>query len=175
MSHAWSPFAAALSANTTYTVGRGFLFERGSGITLDATTIETWRSDIKTPATFSYTTGSNKTNADGDYNTDGFNERHGWYEVNASGDVLNCTFTIGSINRIQPVFRIWGLSASGKAVTIAGSLGVSGTDYVLEDMGDGNALLQLLTTRSANTTIVTSSEQSFKSAWAIGSNILVNA
>jgi hypothetical protein len=77
-----------LTDDTDYTASRAFLVQRGSGLATDANTIEDWRDDVKTPDTLTMTTGTAKTDADGDYNTDGFNERHGWYEVTcASGDI----------------------------------------------------------------------------------------
>lgn len=152
ISLAWAVPPANLTTATEYTCARGFLVERGS-LSLSADVIEDWRDSIKTPATITYTTGSVKTNASGDYNSDGFNERHGWFEVNASSDEISISLAHGGVDRAWPVFRIWGLDATSKDVTIAGSLGVSGTDYTLEDMGDGNALLQILSTRTADTTI----------------------
>jgi hypothetical protein len=156
-SYAWAIAPTNLANATAYLVARGFVFQRGPGLGIDAVTLENWRNDLKTPATFSFVAGSSKTDAAGDYNTDGFNDRHGWYELNASDGNLSCSLIVGGVTRIMPVLRIWGLSAGGKMVKLNGATAAAGTDYVLEDMGDGNALLQILGTYGADLLIELSS------------------
>lgn len=144
----------------------------GGSLSLDGALLAEVRDDLGTIATFSWTTGSSKTDAAGDDNTDGFNERHGWYEVNASSNELDFTLTVGSYDRHYPQFLInsWTGGAS-PAVTIAGSGASAGTDYVFTDFGDGTALLELLSVRSADTAItVAEAVPTYTSGASLGSD-----
>lgn len=145
------------SDSTSLEIARAWLVEAGSGLALDDTTLSQFRVDVHTPATLTFTTGSLKTNAAGDLNTDGFNERHGWHEITCAGGVASFTLPVASGKRFMAAFRLWShtLGAS-PTVVIAGSAGVAGTDYVWDDLGDGTGVLQLLTNRTADTTVALS-------------------
>ncbi len=156
ISHAAARVAANLVDYGEYEWGRAYYIEPGQ-TTLSASILEALRDDLATPASIAtFTTGSLKTDAAGDLNTDGFNERYGWYEITCSGGTADFTFPVSSGTRYMPQFRLNGWTNTYTAVTIAGSLGSSGTDYWLDDLGDGNALLQLNSNRTGNTTIALS-------------------
>lgn len=143
---------ASMVDGTQYRMGRGYLIESGSSLALSDTVLTGWRDDIKTPATMTASIGSANTGASGDYDADGFNERHGWYEYTCSGGVASFTLAVGGITRYMPAFRLssWG---GGTVVLINGGVGVSGTDYVLDDLGGGVALLQILSSLASDTTV----------------------
>lgn len=145
--------AGGVAVGTVYEWGQLYLFEVANGLTLSDTVIVGVRDDVKTPATFTFVNGSLKADAVGDFDTDGFNERYGWYEVNAAGGKLNCTLVVGaSITRYQPQLHINGYTGL-TTISLAGVLATVNTDYVLDDLGDGTALLQILSNRAANTQI----------------------
>lgn len=152
ISRACSVDPVSLSAGTNYRVARAFLARTAT--VLDSTLLGALRDDLATPASIvTFTTGSLKTNAGGDGNTDGFNERHGWYEINCSGGVCNFTFPVASGTRFYPAFRLSSWTNTNTGLKINGSYAVPDTDYVIDDLGGGVGLLQLLSDRTANTTI----------------------
>jgi hypothetical protein len=144
-----------LTAGQDITIARAFLIEQGSSLTLDNDTLSDLRDDIGTPDTLSFTTGSAKTDATGDYNTDGFNERFGRYEITCDTGEVDFTLSVPTDGRrFHPVFRLWSYTAGADpSVTIAGSGASAGTDYVIDDLGDGTAILQILSDRTADTDI----------------------
>jgi hypothetical protein len=154
-SYAINVSAGDMTADDVISVARAFLVEQGSSIALDSSVLEDFRDDIKTPDTLTMTTGTAKTDADGDYNTDGFNERHGWYEVTCDSGDIDLTLNVPvSGTRFHPVFRLWSYTAGASpTVTIAGSGASAGTDYLIDDLGDGTAILQVLSDRTADTDI----------------------
>jgi hypothetical protein len=152
ISFSFSVDAADTADATQYRMRRCYLLNVGSGLALSDTVLTDWRDDQKTPATLSFSTGSIKTNADGDHDTDGYNERHGWHEVTCAGGLAAFTLTT-SIKRHSPAFRLHSWTNTNTQVVIGGVTGVSGTDYVIEDLGGSVGLLQLLTDPSSNTTI----------------------
>ena len=148
------PHNYTLTAQTNYEAGRYYLIESGSGLTLSDTVITDFRDDIKVPATLSFTLGSLKTNAAGDYNTNGYNERHGWHEITCSSGKATFTLPVSSGKRHGPAFRLHSHTLStNPTVYINSSLAVADTDYVWDDIGDGTGVLQLLSNRTSSTTI----------------------
>ena len=133
---------------THYRCGR-FLFVQSGALSLDDSLLETLRDDIASPAAFTFTTGSAKTDAVGDTDADGFNERFGWYEVTAEDRSVDCTLVVDSITREYPQIRISGASANSP-VLLDGSAAIEGTDYVLDGLGDGTVLLQILSSVSSD-------------------------
>lgn len=123
---------------------RMIVIEAG-GLALSDAVITAIRDDFKTPATLSFTTGSLKTDAAGDDNGDGWNGRYGWHEITASSGAA--VFTLpGATTRHYPAFRIHGLGASPSVAGLT-----AGTDYVIDSLGDGSHLLQILGVVSADT------------------------
>ena len=152
ISRAFSIPSGSLFDGSNYRVARAFLLEANGA--LSTSVLEAFRDDIGTPASIvTFTTGSLKTNAAGDLNTDGFNERHGWYEINCSGGVCSFTFPVPSGKRFFPAFRLSSWTNTNSAVKINGVYMVAGTDYVIDDLGGNVGLLQLLSDRTANTTV----------------------
>jgi hypothetical protein len=132
---------ANMTNHTGYECGRGMLIESGSGIALNDAILQDWQTEFKNPTGFTITAGTLKTNSDGDIDTDGFNERHGWYEINSVADAID--ITNDSVKRIKPAFRIHGLSGSTCDVVVNSVSLTQGTDYWVDDLGDGSHLLQL--------------------------------
>jgi hypothetical protein len=127
--------------DATLSFGMHYLIETGASLALDNTILTDYRDDIATPATLTLTTGTLKTDSPGDANTDGFNERHWWHEINAVADAID--ITNDSVKRIKPAFRIHGLS-SGTCDVVVDSVSLTqNTDYWVDDLGDGSHLLQL--------------------------------
>lgn len=95
----------------------------------------------------SVSTGTLKTDSSYDPDEDGFAEIVGWFELNASSNI--CAWTLngndGSSDRIilWPQFRIHGISAGGTLTAGATTL-VNNSDYVIDDLGDGSYLIQIL-------------------------------
>lgn len=141
---------AGLLAGTPIKVSRGFLITAAS--TLSDAILSGWRDDLKTPATLTFTTGSLKTNSAGDTNVDGFNERHGWYEVNCVGNGITFTMPISGITRNMPAFRLnsW---AGQPSIYLNDVLATNNVDYTLDNLGSGTALLQLLGNYTSNLAI----------------------
>jgi hypothetical protein len=154
-SYAVNVAASDMTADDVISVARAFLVEQGSSISLDSSVLEDFRDDVNSPDTLTMTTGTAKTDAAGDYNTDGFNERHGWYEVTCDTGDIELTLNVPvSGTRFHPVFRLWSYTAGASpTVTIAGSGASAGTDYLIDDLGDGTAILQILSDRTADTDI----------------------
>lgn len=168
-SHAINVSSANISADQELSVARAFLIQQGTSITFDATTLEQFRDDVKTPATLTMTTGTLKTDAAGDYNTDGFNERHGWHEITCgAGGAVLFTLPVASGKRFGPTFRFSSWSITSPIITIAGAVGVSGTDYLFDDLGDGTAVLQLLSDRTSDTSIQVSGATGYKNLMLLG-------
>lgn len=152
ISRAVSAATANLSAGNNYRVARGFLARTAAS--LDSTLLGQFRDDLATPASIvTFTSGSLKTNAAGDDNADGFNERHGWYEITCVGGVCNFTFPVPSGKRFFPAFRLSSWTNTNSAVKINGVYMVAGTDYVIDDLGGNVGLLQLLSDRTVDTTV----------------------
>lgn len=152
ISRAFSIGSGSLSAATNYRVARAFLLEQAAAF--DTARLTAWRDDVAVPATLStFVAGSLKTDASGDLNTDGFNERHGWHEITCSGGVAEFRLPVSSGTRHMPAFRLHGWTNTNTGLLINGAYAVEGTDYVIDDMGGSVAVLQLLTDRTANTDI----------------------
>jgi len=142
-----------LTAGTTYEIARSYLIESGSSLTLSDTDLINFRDDMKTPASLTFSIGSLKTDSAGDFDTDGFNERYGWHEVNCLNGVASFSLTT-SIVRFGPVFRLNNYAAAnGSTVIINSVTAIAGTDYVLDDLGNGSAILQLLSNPSSTISI----------------------
>lgn len=157
ISHAVGRLNAEITHGTAYECGRAYLVECANGLALDDDTLIDFRDDVNTPATLSATVGSLKTNASGDIDTDGFNERHGWYEWTCSGGLASFTIPVTSGSpRYYPAIRLNSWTNTNTSVSIDGTPGVSGMDYVIDDLGGSVGLLQILSVRSANTDIVVS-------------------
>jgi hypothetical protein len=148
ISRAISVQGTSLAVSTSYRVARAFLMRAASA--LDGATLTAWRDALASPGTLSFTTGSAKTDAEGDTNADGFNERHGWYEVNCSGGGAEWTLPVASGTRHFPVFRLHGWTNTNVDLNINGSPAVSGTDYVIDDLGGSVAVLQVLADYTAD-------------------------
>lgn len=150
ISRAVSVQGANFSAGAQLRVARAFLVEATAA--LDGATLTAWRDNLATPGALSVAVGTLKTDAAGDTNADGFNERHGWYEV--TGTVGGATFTlpVASGSRHMPAFRVTG-PAAVVGVTINGSAATAGTDYVLDTVAASTHVVQLLSTRTADTTV----------------------
>jgi len=93
-------------------------------------------------------TGTQKTDAVGDIDNDGFNETFGWYEIDCAGGAAEYTFTT-AIKRFQPIFRL--NNCTGTTVTINGGA-ASASDYVMDNLGGGVFLLQILNNPVSDTT-----------------------
>ena len=154
ISRAISTSGTNLTAGTNYRVARAFLIETGNGATLDGAQLSAFRDDVAGPATLTYATGSVKADAAGDTNADGFNERHGWYEINCSGGLAEFTLPVPSGKRHMPAFRLHGWTNTNTALSINGSPATADVDYVIDEVASGVAVLQLLSTRTANTTLL---------------------
>lgn len=152
ISRAISTAGTNLVVGANVRVARGFLIRPDTG--LSDTVLTNWRDDLKTPATLTFTAGSAKTNASGDTNADGFNERHGWYEIQcaAGGDVA-WTLPVGSGVRYQPVFRLHGFTTKTSLI-VNGVSAVPNTDYVIDTVESGVAVLQILADFSSNANFV---------------------
>lgn len=152
ISRAISTQGTNFSAGSPLRVARAFLVETAAA--LDGATLTAWRDNLAAPGTLSVATGSLKTDAAGDTNTDGFNERHGWYEVTAAGGGATFTLPVASGSRHMPAFRIHGFTpATGLRFTLNGSPAYVGIDYVVDTVASGVHVLQLLSTRTADTTV----------------------
>jgi hypothetical protein len=139
---------------TTYKQGRAYLLESAAALTLSDATIQAWRSDASGAATLSVAVGTANTSVAGDTNTDGFNERHGWYELTAAAGGSTFTMPVPSGARYMPAFRISGFTpATGLRLTLNGSPAYVGIDYVIDTVASGIHVLQLLGTLTANTTV----------------------
>jgi hypothetical protein len=153
ISRAVSTSGSNLTAGGRTAVSRAFLVKQASA--LSDSVLTNWRDDIKTPATLSFSTGSAKTNAEGDTNTDGFNERHGWYEIQcASGDAA-WTLPVPSGTRYMPVFRLHGFTTK-TVISVNGTPATENTDYTLDTVESGIVVLQMMGDYSANTTFALS-------------------
>ena len=142
-----------LTNATSFRWHRGYLEQVGS-LSQDGTVLTDWRGDVIAPATLTMTTGSLKTDAAGDTNNDGFNERHGWYEVTCSGGLANFTLPVASGTRHMPQFFLRSHTlGSAPALSIAGTPGVLNTDYTWDDLGGGLGLLQVLSSLTSNTSL----------------------
>lgn len=143
ISRAISIGTPSLIVNTDYRVARAFLVRPGSA--LSSAGLEAFRDDVATPASLaSFLAGSIKTDASGDTNADGFNERHGWHEISCSDGGFACTLPVSSGTRHMPAFRLHGWGAGNTALKINAAPAVEGVDYVIDDVGGGIAVLQLL-------------------------------
>ncbi len=152
ISRAFVMLAGSLANSTSYRVRRSFLIRQGSA--LDNTELQRFRNDVSSPATLTFTTGSSKTNAAGDENTDGYNERHGWYELNCSGGVVDVSVDVPtSYTRFGLAFRLWSWSSGNTQLKLDGVNRSPGVDYVIDDVGGGCAVLQLLIDITADTQI----------------------
>lgn len=150
ISRAISTTGTNLTAGTNVMVARGFLVKPDTA--LSDTILTNWRDDLKTPATLTFSSGSLKTNAAGDTNADGFNERHGWYEIQcASGDAA-WTLPVSAGVKYMPVFRLHGFTTKTN-LNINGSPATVNTDYTLDTVESGVVVLQLLGDFSSNTTL----------------------
>jgi hypothetical protein len=156
------PFSCAHSVNgnatlrnTLYNIARCYLVRTGEDLTLDSDVLTGFRDDIATPATITFYTGTLKTDATGDADVDGFNELHGWYEVNCTPQGLRIDFLKGDpVLRFYPIFRLHSYSLVSPKVSIDGDIGVDGVDYVLDDFEDGTAILQILSDITEDTSVV---------------------
>lgn len=158
ISQAVARYSANLVHATAYEVYRAYRLECASGLSLDSDTLIDWRDDYKTPAALSFTTGAIKTNAAGDLNTDGFNERHGWYEITCSGGTADFTVPVTSGSpRYYPAFRLHSWTNTNVALEIDGVAATPGTDYVIEDMGGSVGILQVLSVLTADTDLTLAS------------------
>jgi hypothetical protein len=157
ISRAFSIPSGSLSAATNYRVARAFLLEQAAAF--DTARLAAWRDDVATPATLStFVSGSLKTDASGDLNTDGFNERHGWHEITCSGGVAAFTLPVASGTRHKPAFRLHSWTSTNRGVKIASVYLSEGTDYVIDDMGGSVAVLQLLSDFTSNAVIEVTTE-----------------
>ena len=78
--------------------------------------------DIENPATLAnFDSGSLNTSETGDDDTDGFNERYGWYEITCVGDVAKFDLSNDAYTRKRPVFRFHSATAYSYIVKINGS------------------------------------------------------
>ena len=130
ISRAFGPPGTSLTVGNSYRVARAFFLRAAS--VLSDTILTDFRGAIATPGTLTFTTGSLKTDATGDTNTDGFNERHGWYEITCSSGVASWTLPVASGTRHMPAFRLHSWTNTNTALSIAGSPAASGTDYVID-------------------------------------------
>lgn len=152
ISRAFAVPSGSLSTVSHYRVARAFLLEQA--VAFDTARLAAWRDDVATPATLStFVAGSLKTDASGDLNTDGFNERHGWHEITCSGGVAAFTLPVASGTRHMPAFRLHSWTSTNTGVKIASVYLTEGTDYVIDDMGGGVAVLQLLSDFTSNVVI----------------------
>ena len=150
ISRAVSVQGASFSAGSQLRVARAFLVEATAA--LEGATLTAWRDNLAAPGTLSVAVGTLKTDAAGDTNADGFNERHGWYEVTGGAGGAAFTLPVASGSRHMPAFRVFGL-AEIVSVTINGAAATAGTDYVLDTVAAGVHVLQLLSTRTADTAV----------------------
>lgn len=150
ISRAVSVQGANFSAGAQLRVARAFLVETAAA--LDGATLTAWRDNLATPGALSVAVGTLKTDAAGDTNADGFNERHGWYEVTGTGGGATFTLPVASGSRHMPAFRVSGPAAI-VSVTINGAAATAGTDYVLDTVAASTHIVQLLSTRTADTTV----------------------
>jgi hypothetical protein len=141
-----SPISLAFTRNganivddTTYEWGRAYLIESASA--LSGATLTGFRDDVASPATLAVSTGTLDTAVAGDIDADGFNERHGWYELACSGGAASWSVP-GT--RYMPAFRLSGATGSTYTVTIDGSAAVENVDYTLDVVDTNVVVLQLL-------------------------------
>lgn len=145
---------SGISDLTTYIGARAYFLE--SSNVIDGVTLTQWRDNVVTPATLtSFTNGSVKTDAVGDLNADGFNERYGWYEVTASGSTLTFTLPVASGRQHWPAFRVYGLTVV--TVSLNGSPQTVGNGYLADNLGDGSYLVQLMDSYSSDQVVTASS------------------
>lgn len=156
ISRAVSTSGTNLSVSSSYRVARAFFVQAESALS-DAQFV-TWRDDLKTPATLTMTAGTRKLDAAGDMNTDGFNERHGWYEINCASGAAEFTLPIASGARHMPAFRLHGWTSTNTSATINGTPGVVDVDFVIDEVASGVAVLQLLDTYTADVSVVVTSD-----------------
>jgi hypothetical protein len=135
---------ANLTDGNYYEWRRCYLIECTTGLALSDTVLTDWRDDVKTPATLTLSTGTLKTDASGDTNTDGFNERHGWHEITCAAGVAEFNLPVASGTRYMPAFRFHSATLPDYAVRINGSLGAENTDYVLDAFSGDEVVVQLL-------------------------------
>lgn len=144
---------SSVAASTQIRGARAILLETSGTIALSDADIQAYRDDIKTPATLTFTIGAAKTDAAGDTDADGFNERHGWYEITCAGGTADFTLPIASGTRHKPAFRLHSWTNTNTGLTIGGTPAVLGADYVIDEVAPGIAVLQLLSNRTANTAL----------------------
>ncbi len=145
---------SGLSDATTYEIARAWFLETGSGYGVDSTRLTDFWNDVKAPATLGFTTGSAKENATGDVDTDGFNERFGWYEINCASGAASFSMTISSGTRHMPAFRLNSHTVGPSPTVSINSLSAThGIDYVWDDLADGTGILQLLANYTSTFTV----------------------
>jgi hypothetical protein len=142
ISRAGSVFPATITSGQELRIARCYVEQVGN-LALDSTLLGQVRSDLLNPATLSVATGTLTTNAAGDTDTDGFVERHGWYQMACDGSA-EWTLPLGSASaRVMPQFFLTGYAlGSSPRVTLNGEVAVAGEDYWLDTTGSV-ALLQL--------------------------------
>lgn len=150
ISRAVSTQGANLSAGGSLRVARAFLLR--SAAALDGATLTAWRDNLASPGSLAFTAGNAKTDAPGDTGATGFNRRHGWHEIQCAGGTAAWTLPVASGTRHMPVFRLHGWSAENTALSINGGAATPGTDYVIDEVASGVAVLQVLSDRTSNTT-----------------------
>lgn len=141
---------ASVSVGTEYSLRRSVLLRQSAAISGEQ--LSDFRSDISSPATLTFTSGSLKTDAAGDENADGYNERHGWQEITCSGGAAHWSIDVPTdVTRYGLAFRLWGWIDTFTLLEINGSPAVEGTDFVFDNLGDGTMILQLLGDITADT------------------------
>ncbi len=120
-------------------------FSIGSGPSADAnfTLGDAYANDYRTPATLSFTTGSQS--------GDGYDEGQGVYTMNASGNVADFTFNVGSYTRHHPRFYVANFTGSNGLMKIGG-VAVNPSLYA-QTVASNVLLVQYLGDVTANSTL----------------------
>lgn len=124
--------AFTISRNTiangeSVTASRLLMVDTGASVAADNTLRGNLLNDLEQPAALSVSTGSLVTDASGDADTDGFNEQHGWYELETTTNAVAFALD-GVTDRVRPQFHIDGM-VTVPNVFVDGVLQTEGTDY----------------------------------------------
>lgn len=130
---------SGLDVGDVLTTSQIVMYESGTSVAANQSFREAILDDFEQPAALTVTTGSLNTAADGDDDTDGYNERHGWYELTASSNAVAFAFD-NVTDRVRPQFHVASMTTVG-TVLVDGTAQTLDTDYWATPDGAGGYLV----------------------------------